>query len=67
MRIYDISVPVAPGLTPVYPGDPGIEFGRWASIAGGDAANVTVLHMGAHVRRDFDHARGADERVQRDV
>jgi arylformamidase len=54
MPIYDISVPVRPGLTPVYPGDPGIEFESWAAIADGDAANVTLLRMGAHTGTHVD-------------
>ena len=54
MRIYDISVPVAPGVTPTYPGDPGIEVTPWASIARGDAANVSLLHFGAHTGTHID-------------
>ncbi|HEV3471507.1 MAG TPA: cyclase family protein [Pyrinomonadaceae bacterium] len=54
MPIYDITVPVAPGETPVYPGDPGIEFEAWAAIGRGDAANVTMLHLGAHTGTHVD-------------
>jgi arylformamidase len=54
MRIYDISVPVAPGETPVYPGDPGIEVGSWNAIARGDPANVTLLKLGAHTGTHVD-------------
>jgi arylformamidase len=54
MKIYDISVPVAPGVTPVYEGDPGIEVGSWHSIARGDAANVSVLNLGAHTGTHVD-------------
>jgi len=54
MKIYDISVPIAPGLTPVYEGDPGIEIGSWHSIARGDAANVSVLKLGAHTGTHVD-------------
>lgn len=54
MRIYDISVPVAPGETPTYPGDPGIEVGSWSSISRGDPANVTVLNFGAHTGTHVD-------------
>ncbi len=54
MRIYDISVPIAPGETPVYPGDPGIEVGSWSAIARGDAANVSVLNFGAHTGTHID-------------
>ena len=54
MRIYDISVPVAPGETPVYPGDPGIEVTPFMQIARGDAANVTLLNFGAHTGTHVD-------------
>src|SRR2546423_5962779 len=54
MKIYDISVPIAPGLTPTYPGDPGIEVGSWAAIARGDAANVSILNFGAHTGTHID-------------
>lgn len=53
MRIYDVSVAITE-KTPVYPGDPGIEIGEWAAIRRGDAANVTVLHMGAHTATHVD-------------
>lgn len=53
MRIYDVSVPISTG-TPTYPGDPGIEITAWASIKRGDAANVTLLHMGAHTGTHVD-------------
>jgi arylformamidase len=54
MTIYDISVPVAPGETPTYPGDPDIEVGAWTSISRGDPANVTVLNFGAHTGTHVD-------------
>ncbi|HEX7312361.1 MAG TPA: cyclase family protein [Pyrinomonadaceae bacterium] len=54
MRIYDISVPIAPGETPTYPGDPGIEVGSWSAIARGDRANVSVLNFGAHTGTHID-------------
>ena len=47
MQIYDVSVPLS-AETPTYPGDPKIEIEEWAALANGDAANVSVLHMGAH-------------------
>src|SRR6266850_328902 len=47
MRIYDISVPLS-RATPTYPGDPGIEITNWLTLANGDAANVSLLHFGAH-------------------
>lgn len=54
MRIHDISVPISPGVTPVYPGDPGIEIESWAALARGDAANVSMLHFGAHTGTHVD-------------
>ena len=54
MRIYDISVPVAPGETPVFPGDPGIEVSSFLAISRGDAANVTALNFGAHTGTHVD-------------
>ena len=54
MPFIDISVPISPNETPVYPGDPGIEVGSWAAIARGDAANVSVLHFGAHTGTHLD-------------
>lgn len=47
MQIYDVSVPLS-ATTPTYPGDPKIDIKQWATLANGDAANVSVLHMGAH-------------------
>lgn len=47
MQIYDVSVPLS-AQTPTYPGDPGIEIRDWLTLAGGDAANVSLLHFGAH-------------------
>jgi arylformamidase len=54
MRIYDISVAIAPGETPTYPGDPGIDVGAWSSIARGDRANVSMLNFGAHTGTHID-------------
>jgi arylformamidase len=54
MSILDISVSIAPGETPVYPGDPGIEVEPWAALARGDAANVSLLHFGAHTGTHLD-------------
>lgn len=54
MRIYDISVGISPGSTPVYQGDPGIAIESWSALARGDAANVSVLHFGAHTGTHID-------------
>ncbi|MDT5122967.1 MAG: arylformamidase, partial [Acidobacteriota bacterium] len=53
MRIYDVSVPIS-ATTPTYPGDPGIEIKQWTAIADGDAANVSLLHFGAHTATHVD-------------
>jgi arylformamidase len=53
MPIYDVSVPIS-AQTPTYPGDPGVEIQQWAAIASGDAANVTLLHFGAHTATHVD-------------
>jgi arylformamidase len=54
MTIYDISVGISATETPVYPGDPGIEIISHASLARGDAANVSLLHFGAHTATHVD-------------
>src|SRR5215210_350877 len=53
MRIHDVSVPIS-AATPVYPGDPHVEIEQWAAIARGDAANVSMLHFGAHTGTHVD-------------
>lgn len=47
MQIYDVSVALS-ATTPTYPGDPKIDISDWATLEAGDAANVSLLHMGAH-------------------
>jgi len=47
MTIYDVSVPLS-AATPTYPGDPTIEIRSWLELERGDAANVSLLHFGAH-------------------
>lgn len=53
MRLYDITVPLSVN-TPTYPGDPSIEISDWKSLASGDAANVSLLHFGAHSATHVD-------------
>jgi arylformamidase len=53
MRIIDVSVPIS-GNTPTYPGDPHIEIEQWAALERGDAANVSMLHFGAHTGTHVD-------------
>ncbi len=47
VRIIDVSVPIHEGMV-TYPGDPAVRIVRAASIAGGDAANLTRLDFGVH-------------------
>lgn len=54
MTIFDISVAISETETPIYPGDPGIEISSWAAISRGDAANVSLLHFGAHTATHVD-------------
>ena len=54
MRIFDISVSIAPLATPVYPGDPGIEIESWSSISNGDVANVSRLLFSTHTATHVD-------------
>lgn len=52
MTIYDISIPISPGL-PVWPDDPQVELDRVCDMAHGDECNVSRLvcsvHTGTHV------------------
>ena len=47
VQIIDVSVPIREGMV-TYPGDPVVRMERAASIAGGDAANLTRLDFGVH-------------------
>ena len=53
MKIYDVSVPLTNEL-PTYPNDPGIQITDWVSLDKGDAANVSLLHFGAHTGTHVD-------------
>ena len=53
MAIYDVSVPLSADL-PTYPGDPGIQISNWLSLENNDAANVSLLHFGAHTGTHID-------------
>ena len=66
MQIFDISVPVRPGMI-VYDGDPDVTLERVKAIADGASANVSRLdfgvHTGTHVDAPvhfIDGARGAE-------
>lgn len=53
MPIFDVSVPLS-SRTPIYPGDPEIQITDWQSLSDGDAANVSLLHFGAHTGTHID-------------
>ena len=53
MKIYDVTVPIS-AQTPIYEGDPPIEFSVTASLEKGDAANVSHLCCGVHTGTHVD-------------
>jgi len=53
MRIHDISLPIQPGM-PIWPGDPGVQIERVASIERGDRVNVSQVCMGVHTGTHVD-------------
>ena len=62
MRIYDISLPINPGMV-VWPGDPGVLLERVGKIEEGSSSNVTHLSMSAHTGTHVDapyHFLGGD-------
>ncbi len=66
MALYDVSVPIRPGM-PIYHDNPGVEIERASSISAGDTANVSRITMGLHTGTHidgplhfFDDGAGAD-------
>lgn len=53
MKIYDVTFPISENV-PVYEGDPSVKIDVAASLAKGDAANVTQLCFGAHTATHVD-------------
>src|ERR1051326_5775134 len=53
MKIYDVTVPIHPGM-PIYEGDPGVDIKAWSALAKGDSANVSLLQLGAHTGTHVD-------------
>jgi len=53
MPLYDVSVPVHPGM-PVYPGDPPTKFAFVRRIAHGAEANNSWLSLGSHAGTHID-------------
>ncbi|MBI4330652.1 MAG: cyclase family protein [Chloroflexi bacterium] len=55
-RIYDISLPIYPGMA-VWPGNPETRLEPVKSIARGDSSNVSLLHVGTHSGTHVDAPR----------
>jgi arylformamidase len=53
MKIYDISIPIRPGMI-VYAGNPGVHLERVDSIPDGAHANVSRLDLGVHTGTHVD-------------
>ena len=53
MQIFDVSVPIRPGMI-TYPGDPQVQMERVVSIEHGDVANLTRLDFGVHTGTHVD-------------
>jgi arylformamidase len=53
VRIFDVSVPVRPGMV-MYDGNPGVEIERTQSIAAGAKANISRLDLGVHTGTHVD-------------
>jgi arylformamidase len=53
MKVYDISVPIRPGMI-VYDGNPAVHLERVQSIAAGAHANISRLDLGVHTGTHVD-------------
>ena len=53
MEIFDVSVPVQPGMV-TYPGDPTVKLERVSAIADGAVANISRLDFGVHTGTHVD-------------
>ena len=53
MKIFDITVPIRFSM-PIYEGDPAVKIEAASALAGGDSANVSFLHLGAHTGTHVD-------------
>ena len=54
MKLYDISVPISPETTPIFPGDPRVRVRPVARIAKGDPLDLTMLSLGVHTATHID-------------
>ena len=53
MKIYDVTFPISE-RTPIYEGDPKVKIDVTASLARGDAANVSMVCCGVHTATHVD-------------
>lgn len=53
MKIYDVTIAVSE-LVPTFPGDPKVKIDVCASLANGDAANVSQICLGVHTATHVD-------------
>jgi arylformamidase len=53
MKIFDISVPITPGM-PVWPGDPAVDLKQVSAISSGELVNITHLSMSVHTGTHID-------------
>lgn len=53
MKIYDLTVPIAPDLA-VYPGDPPVRIERTMELERGDNARVSQLNCSTHIGTHVD-------------
>jgi len=53
MAIYDVSVPLRPGMV-TYAGEPGPELTYHSLLSRGDSANVSALSLGSHTGTHVD-------------
>ena len=53
MKIYDISVPIQPGM-PIWPGDPPVILEKISKITEGENANITQIQMCVHTGTHID-------------
>jgi arylformamidase len=56
MKIYDITLPVKPGML-VWPGDPPVTLRQVSSIQKGDQSNVSQLRLSVHTGTHIDAAK----------
>ena len=52
-QIYDVTVTIS-DKTPIYKGDPGVEFMSREAIAAGSSANVSQITLGVHTATHVD-------------